>query len=192
MGALIVGYVLAGSALALTVLGLRSVGHLDRADEDQLRYTRQNAESPVVAVYTATWSLLSVAGAIALLVHGHPVGLGWLGVALLWAGTFAGARIQRRRVLRTLGDRGRTVRSPRNQRRLAAARRWATAAIAAYATTFLVGYAYPDPLPEGTEAVRGALGIFALVASAVWLVFRTLVYTALDDDKREARRQEST
>lgn len=192
MGSLIAGYVLAGVFLALAVIGTpRVVRHVEAADDAGLQALRRSHESRWTAVYPGIASVLSLAGGTMLVVRGHPVGWGWLGVCGIWVLAFLAARRQSREVLAAIGDRGRTIRSPRNERRLAAARRWVGAGLAAYVTTRIIGYAWPEPMPDGVVVAQGLLAIATVVAFLGWLVLRTHVYVSLDDDKREARRQES-
>lgn len=193
MIALVVGYGMAGSFLALNLFGRRLLARrIAECDEEQLRDLRRATEATWSGAYVAVLAFLCAVGATFMLARGHLIGIGWWGVAVLYAATVVASRRRRAFVLGLIGDRGKTVRSPRNERRLQVARRFAAVAVLGYVTIKVLAYAYPEPLPDGASVAVAGVGIIAFVAAAGWLAMRTRVYLALDDDKEAARRSGPT
>jgi hypothetical protein len=188
--ALIFGYSLAGAFLVLSLFGRKLVvRRIAQSDEEGLRDLRRVTESTWSGHYLAVLAFLCATGATFLLVRGHLIGIGWWGVAIVYIAAFFAQRRRRAFMLDLIGDRGKTIRSTRNERRLQLAGRFATVGVLGYVTIKVLQYAYPEPVPDGAAVAIGAVGIMAFIAVAGWLLMRTLVYLSLDDDKEAARRE---
>lgn len=127
------------------------------------------------------WGGTTAAGAVFLVLRGHPIGYVWLGVGVLWAMTAATTARHRRRVLTLLGDRGRVERTARYRNRAALSYRWGSVALFGYLAQHVVEYAYPDPRPDGASIIIGMLAIVFLAGVVGFFAVRLRMYLSGDD-----------
>lgn len=178
MGALIFGLVVSGGLAALGLFVSSSLSRGTWAEKVAGREAdvRGSLESPSTVVTPVGLAVLSAFGS-ALGVHrGHSLGWAWFAVAALFALAAALNFSNRRRMLATLGDRGRVRRTEGQERRTRWARRLDVAMAVMLVLYFGVNLAdSPDP-SDAYLVVRVLVTTVWLLTIVAWLVVRVRLF----------------
>jgi hypothetical protein len=177
--ALIVGYCVAGAFSLLPLLLMPfEARRYATFDEKQARQVRRMAEIGRGEYFLTAWALLTGIGSVVLIVRGHDIGWGWLGVATLWALGVVVGRLHDRRILRLLGDRGRYEHTSELRAREKRLRYFGLAAFVGLVGTGLLRYSYPDDDMPSPAATAFVLLTLVLAAGVLGYLVTTIKMSA--------------